>query len=120
MVHILLVEDDDHYRNELASKLENAGFKVSAGRDGQGGLDILKKEHIDMVVLDLAMPNMDGITFYYYLEETYKTHVPVVIVTSASHAAYPSNVKDFINKMDYTLDQVVEKIKMHLSSANKM
>lgn len=110
MAKILVVEDDDRYRNELATLIEKEGHKIYAARNGETGLEILKKEHIDLVTLDLAMPKMDGITFYYYLEETFRTHIPVVIVTSATHAAYPSNVRDFINKADITMPETVKRI----------
>lgn len=116
MAKVLLVDDDDHYRNELASKLESNGVEICAARNGEEGLTHLKKGGIDIVVLDLAMPKMDGITFYYYLEDTYKSKIPVIIVTSASHAAYPSNVTDFINKEDFTISEIVEKIRAHIDN----
>ena len=114
MANILVVEDDDRFRNELANLLEKEGHKIFAARNGEQGLEVLKKERINLISLDLAMPKMDGITFYYYLEETYKFHIPVVIVTSASHAAYPSNVVEFINKTDVSLPEIVEKLKQHI------
>jgi DNA-binding response OmpR family regulator len=119
MAEILIVEDDDRYRNELATLVEKEGHKVYAARNGEAGLDILKKKHIDLVTLDLAMPKMDGITFYYYLEETFRTHIPVVIVTSATHAAYPSNVRDFINKTNVTLPEIVKRITQVLHEEGK-
>ena len=120
MVNILVVEDDDRYRNELANLLEKEGYKIYAARNGEAGLEILKKQHIDMVTLDLAMPKMDGITFYYYLEETFKTHIPVVIITNATHAAYPSNVVDFINKTDIGLSEIVQRLNQYLKEAGKL
>lgn len=57
---ILLVDDDQDIRDILRLYLENAGFEVSEGKNGQEALDLIGKEPPDLMVLDIMMPVMDG------------------------------------------------------------
>ena len=60
MFHILVVDDDRHTRMLLRAVLENANYTVTTADNGEEALEILDKEHIDLVVLDIMMPKMDG------------------------------------------------------------
>jgi len=59
--NILLVDDEKDFVEVLAMRLEEAGEKVTPAYDGQMCLDILEKNQIDVVILDIKMPGMDGI-----------------------------------------------------------
>jgi len=59
--NILLVDDEKDFVEVLSIRLEEAGEKVTPAYDGQMCLDILEKKQIDVVVLDIKMPGMDGI-----------------------------------------------------------
>jgi hypothetical protein len=65
MIHvptnILLVDDEKDFVEMLSMRLEDAGEKVTPAYDGQMCLEILEKEPIDVVILDIKMPGMDGI-----------------------------------------------------------
>ncbi len=58
---ILIVEDEYSLRELCKNFLEEQGFKVFTAPDGLKGLEILKNQHVDLVVCDISMPNMDGI-----------------------------------------------------------
>ena len=61
MFHILVVDDDKHTRKLLRAVLENAHYTVTTATNGEEALEALDKEHIDLVVLDIMMPKMDGL-----------------------------------------------------------
>ena len=60
MFHILVADDDKHTRMLLRAVLENADYTVTTAADGEEALAILDREHIDLVVLDVMMPKLDG------------------------------------------------------------
>ena len=61
MIRILLAEDDDSMRTYLARALENAGYEVVAVDRGTLALPLLEREHFDLLLSDIVMPEMDGI-----------------------------------------------------------
>lgn len=81
MFHILVVDDDKHTRMLLKAILENANYTISCANDGMQALDILEKEHIDLVVLDIMMPNMDGYEFTETIRQT-DNALPILMVTA--------------------------------------
>lgn len=69
MFHILVADDDVHTRTLMRAILEGAGYTVSTACDGEEALAVLDKTHIDLVVLDVMMPNLDGYEFTKLLRE---------------------------------------------------
>ena len=63
MVHILVVDDDKNTKLYFSAVLEKAGYTVSTASDGVEALEVMDREHIDLVVLDIMMPKMDGYEF---------------------------------------------------------
>ena len=60
MTKILLIDDDTAVLESFANPLKNAGYQVFTADNGWAGLDIAKKHPLDLVILDLVMPKMDG------------------------------------------------------------
>lgn len=58
---ILIVEDDEAVRRFLRQALENAGYKVIAGRDGQEGISLYRESPTDLIITDIVMPGKDGL-----------------------------------------------------------
>ena len=81
MFHILVVDDDKHTRMLLRAVLENANYTVTTADNGEEALEILDKEHIDLVVLDIMMPKMDGYEFTRLVRET-DSILPILMVTA--------------------------------------
>jgi two-component system chemotaxis sensor kinase CheA len=80
---ILVTDDSIATRTLVQTLLESAGFRVLTAADGYKALDLLGRRHVDLVVTDVQMPNLDGLE----LTRTIKTrsalrHLPVVLVTS--------------------------------------
>ena len=68
---ILLVEDDKEIREGVEIFLKSQGYQVYQAADGLEGLEILKNHEIDLAIVDVMMPRMDGITMTARLRETY-------------------------------------------------
>ncbi len=81
MFHILVVDDDKHTRQLLRAILENEHYTVSTAADGEKALDVMDTEHIDLVVLDIMMPNMDGYEFTKALREV-ENNLPILMVSA--------------------------------------
>jgi len=81
MFRILVVEDDAHIRKLMCTVLKAHGFETLQAKDGLAALDVMEKEHIDLVVLDLMMPNMDGYEFTKQLRSVGET-LPILMVTA--------------------------------------
>ena len=83
MFHILVVDDDKNTRLLLRAVLEAENYRVSTAENGVEALDIMDREHIDLVVLDIMMPKMDGYRFTETLREG-SSSLPILMV-SARH-----------------------------------
>ena len=81
MFHILVVDDDKNTRLLLKAVLEAERYTVSTAENGEAALDIMDREHIDLVVLDIMMPNMDGYEFTKALREV-ENNLPILMVSA--------------------------------------
>ena len=81
MFHILVVDDDKHTRQLLRAILENEHYTVSTAADGEKALALMDSEHIDLVVLDIMMPHMDGYEFTKALREV-ENNLPILMVSA--------------------------------------
>ena len=61
---VLVVDDEPNQRKILAAQLSRDGYDVLVAEDGEQGLSLLRENHIDLVVTDLKMPKVDGMTFF--------------------------------------------------------
>lgn len=78
--HILIVDDDGHIRDVVRFALENAGYSVEEARDGRDALVAAGKRAPDLVVLDITMPEVDGLDVCRQLRAT--SSVPVIFLSS--------------------------------------
>ncbi len=78
---VLIVDDEPNLRKILAAQLSRDGYDVLLAEDGEQGLQVLREHHIDLVVTDLKMPKVDGMTL---LREAVKEQpdLPVVMITA--------------------------------------
>lgn len=122
---ILVVEDEASMRKALVDKLRLEGFEVLSANDGKEGLDKAFKETPDLILLDILMPIMNGLTMLQKLRQAgeYGKKVPVILLTNLS--ADDENVIKkvaetepayYIVKASLTLEEVVQKIKERLAN----
>ena len=102
MVNILVVDDDKNTRLFLKAVLEGAGYTVSVAEDGLRALSVMDKEHVDLVVLDIMMPNMDGYEFARVLREA-DNNLPILMVSAKQLPAdkrkgFEAGTDDYITK----------------------
>src|SRR3989344_8083810 len=80
---LLITEDEPALRYVLRDKLSNIGFKVFEAADGEEGLAVALKERPDLILLDLLMPKMDGISMLKKLrEDEWGKKVKVLVLTN--------------------------------------
>ena len=86
---VLVVDDEEHQRLLYREELEDAGYKVLVAGSGPEAVEIATHQHVDLVLLDIAMPGMDGIETMSRLFNINRC-LPVVI-----HTAYSDFQDDF-------------------------
>lgn len=119
---ILIVEDETAMRQALVEKFSHAGFEVCDAPDGEEGLKTANKEKPDIVILDVLMPKMDGISLTKNIREgsSWGKDVPIVMLTNLNDPDSVSEVAvygvfDFLVKTDWRLDDVVALVKKKLN-----
>ncbi|MFA5518182.1 MAG: response regulator [Spirochaetota bacterium] len=119
MARLLIVEDEDNLRELYAEELEEEGYEISRAENGKAAIELIKKESFDLVIMDIRMPEMDGIEALGKVISLNKK-IPVIIYTAYSN--YKSNfmtwTADAYLTKSSNLDELKEKIK-ELVSAKK-
>jgi two-component system, chemotaxis family, chemotaxis protein CheY len=91
---VLVVDDAFSLRQLVAFSLQSAGFNVLEAGNGQEGLDQLAKHKVDLIISDLNMPVMDGITFVRNLRQMPSArYTPVLMLTTESQPAFKQEAK---------------------------
>ncbi len=118
---ILIIEDEEALRQALVDKFNREGFSVIEAKDGEEGLDLAIKNHPDIILLDIIMPKIDGLSMLKQLRsDAWGKDVPILILTNLNDAEYVSQavengVYDFLVKSDWQLSTLVEKVKEKLN-----
>jgi two-component system, chemotaxis family, chemotaxis protein CheY len=82
---ILVVDDSATIRQMLTCTLQEAGFEVLQGNNGQDGLDRLEANNVDLIISDLNMPVMDGYTFIRHVRgRADRRTTPIIVLTTES------------------------------------
>ncbi len=119
---ILIVEDETPLRNAVSDILTFEGFEVFQAKNGQEGLDAALTHHPDLILLDLMMPIMDGLTMLEKLRQdpVYGSKAAVILLTNINDPekvamATEAGSYDFLVKSDWNIEDVVKKIKGRLN-----
>ena len=114
---ILLVEDEDFIRELYVRQLSKEGFLIKSASDGQTGLEMLKTESFDLLLLDIMLPGMNGLQ----LLREFKTQNPnskmiTILLTNLGQEAvikegFELGAQAYLIKASYTPDQVVAEVK---------
>ena len=113
-VSILIVDDEASIRDNLASLLERSGFKVAVAVDGQDALNKLGHIGVDLIVLDVIMPRMDGREMLRQLRQN-RNWMPVILLTQVGDAAeramaLEEGADDYLNK-PFDTHELIARIK---------
>ena len=114
---ILLVEDEDFIRELYVRQLTKEGFEIKSAADGQTGLNLLKSETFDLLLLDIMLPGINGLQ----LLREFKTLNPnskmiTILLTNLGQEAvikegFELGAQAYLIKASYTPDQVVTEVK---------
>ncbi len=120
--HILCIEDEPEMIDLIRLILGRRGFTVSGANGGEAGLQAVRSELPDLVLLDLMMPDMDGWEVYQQMKADEATrHIPVIVVTAKAQSidkvlglhiakvddyiAKPFSPQELLNSVEKTLNQ---------------
>lgn len=120
MKKILLIEDEEIIISLLEKKLKDEGYKIIVANHGKEGLEKMKSEKPDLILLDIVMPVLDG---FGVLEEMNKSQelkkIPVVIISNSGQPvelgrAKKLGVKDWLIKTEFDPQEVLDKVKKQI------
>lgn len=117
---ILIIDDEEHMRRILCKALEQEGYEADMAGDGPDGLDLLNRREMDLVLLDMKLPTMDGMEVLKSIKELYPA-LPVIVITAYGSiemavAAIKAGAADYITKpfdMDELILQVKKALEVH-------
>jgi two-component system response regulator (stage 0 sporulation protein F) len=93
MAKVLVIDDEAGIRSLLDTLLDRKGYDVILADSGQKGLEVFRRAHPDVVVLDLKMPGMDGLTVLQQIRHLNPTQ-PVIILTGAGNPDSEQRVRE--------------------------
>jgi DNA-binding response OmpR family regulator len=102
MFRILVADDDKNTRLLFSAVLRRAGYTVFAAKDGKEALDIMDKEHIDLAVIDVMMPNVDGYELTRSIRDNNEV-LPILMVSAKQlpedkHRGFLAGTDDYMTK----------------------
>ncbi|MDP1845912.1 MAG: response regulator [Candidatus Moranbacteria bacterium] len=116
---ILIIEDDKSLQNALSEMLAQEGYETSCALDGEEGLQKIKDEKPDLVLLDIILPKKDGYEVLAEIKKGEEKNTPVLILTNLEEVDNVQKALDlgattFMVKSDFSLKDVLEKVKENL------
>lgn len=118
---ILVVDDELPVRKLLNDKLIKEGFDVLLAKNGEEGLEMAITKKPDLIILDIVMPKIDGLTMLKKLREDQDSkECEVILLTNISgdenlSKAMEYGVYDYLVKSDWKIEDIINKIKAKLS-----
>lgn len=124
---VLIIEDEEIMSSLLQKKLGNQGYEVVLAEDGEEGIEKVKEEKPDLVLLDVVMPKKGGFEVMEALNETEEFNLdklPVVIISNSGqpveiNRALKLGVRDYLIKTEFDPQEVIEKVNQQFQEMNK-
>jgi DNA-binding response OmpR family regulator len=116
MKKILIIEDEKALLDILSDKLEREGFDVSGAGDGEEGLEKMRQEKPDLILLDIIMPKIGGMEVLEVMHgDGQLKNIPVIIISNSGQPVEIEKAKglgarDFLIKADFDPKEVVDKV----------
>jgi len=115
-VHVLVIDDEPQIRRALKTILTEKGFKVSLASRGEEGLTLAAANEPDLIILDLGLPDMDGIEVCARLREWTQTPIVVLSVRESEHekvAALDRGADDYLTK-PFGIEELLARVRVAL------
>jgi len=122
----LIVEDEESMLSALSDKFERAGFEVLKAKDGESGLAIAFERRPQVIILDVIMPHMDGVTMLEDLRhDSWGAKVPVIVLSNLNDEeiiskSFKEGVYDYLVKANVKISDVVKKAEEIVDIMEKM
>lgn len=120
MAKILVIDDDRGIRHLLDAILRRKGYDVVLAENGQRGLELFRQEHPDVIVLDLTMPGMDGLTVLHHIRNVNRDQ-PVIMFAGVWTPKTEQQVRALgvtqIVKKESSLDRLENSLRRALKSS---
>lgn len=121
-MNILIIEDDKLTINMLQHSLQNLGHNTYVAETGEKAIEMLPNIKIDLLITDLMMPGISGLSLIYQLRAIYMIKTPIIIISSLNHkplidSAMKAGANDFLSKpiSSEELEEKLKKFDKHLS-----
>jgi len=117
---ILVVDDEPQLIRVLRTGLKSRGYDVRGASDGESGMEVFSEWHPDLVITDLAMPNVDGLEFCRRLRAI--SQVPIIVLSAKGEEktkveALDIGADDFVTK-PFGIDELLARVRASLRRAN--
>ena len=118
MIQILLIDDDNEFREMLREALSQAGYGVLEASDGKIGVDLYREKHPGLIITDVIMPEKDGAEVIFDLQQDFPD-IKIIVMTGGGQGdaqAYlrsittHSNVKHAFEK-PFAIDKLLQAVK---------
>lgn len=117
---IIIIEDEEALQKSLTEILEQENYEVITADNGEEGINEIKKNIPDLVLLDLVLPKKDGFQVLEEVKSNKNTNrIPVIVLTNLEASsdvqkAIEAGASTYLVKANYNLDDILEKIKITL------
>jgi CheY-like chemotaxis protein len=117
--HILIVDDYALNLKVASTYLKHKGYKIALAVDGKSALEIVTTDHIDLILLDVMMPDMDGYEVNRILQKDFgHLDIPVIFLTARTETeaiieAFNTGAVDFISK-PFMKEELYARVKTHI------
>lgn len=114
---ILIVEDDKFLRELIVKKLSNEGYEIIEAADGEQGLQKIKEDRPELVLLDLILPGIDGFeVLTQKREDPFINAIPVVVLSNLGQKedvdkGLNLGATDYLIKAHFTPGEIIEKVR---------
>lgn len=107
---VLVVEDNQDIAIQLCNSLAEKGFVVDYSSSGQAALNLIKEQLYDIIILDLMLPDMDGLTVCLRIKEMVEINIPILMLTAKDSlqeklAGFHAGADDYLTK-PFALEEV--------------
>ncbi len=115
---VLIVEDESHVLKMISSKLYHEGLGILEAKNGEEGFKLAAQHHPDVIVSDIVMPKMDGLTMIKKIRQSgWGKSLPVIFVTNLkAENSFKKNIEEYkpsfyFVKPNWKLQDVADKVK---------
>ncbi|MEO8721521.1 MAG: response regulator transcription factor [Ginsengibacter sp.] len=120
---ILLVEDEENLQDALRLNFEMEGYSVTSAYDGEEALKTIHNEYFDLIILDVMLPEIDGITVCENIRLT-NTEIPILMLSAKSQSAdrilgLKKGADDYLTK-PFSLEELLIRVRILINKSQKI